>query len=195
VLVGRGVVLKKRTVNEALGLDISYLSKRYCLDVPDSSVLRWNWGSEEVASLGMEICPPESIRLSYSVGHSGDERKHCNYGISLTKTPLNYGGHRWWFLCPLCWRRCRILYKPGGETMFACRLCHRMTYRSQQEPRNFFYWFRVYFQDSEKLLKRLSHTRSLKKQKGLLRRLDRITAGVGRLPKAYSQMRNEGRSR
>ena len=47
-------------------------------------------------------------------------------------TPCNYGGGRRWLLCPRCFRRVAKLYRPPDEVLFACRLCHELTYRSTQ---------------------------------------------------------------
>ncbi|OZA17971.1 MAG: hypothetical protein B7Y02_02040 [Rhodobacterales bacterium 17-64-5] len=47
------------------------------------------------------------------------------YGIwvTITQTPCHLGGHRNWFLCPLCDRRCAILY------LLHCRKCIDGRYR------------------------------------------------------------------
>jgi hypothetical protein len=62
---------------------------------------------------------------------------NCN--IPLTYTIPNYGGIRWWFLCPvskdgvLCNRRPSRLYLPLDEKYFGCRQCHDLTYMSCQD--------------------------------------------------------------
>lgn len=38
-------------------------------------------------------------------------------------------GYRWYFRCPLCWRRTEVLYQ--GRVGLACRRCNRLGYRSQ----------------------------------------------------------------
>jgi hypothetical protein len=53
--------------------------------------------------------------------------------------PTQFGGKRWWFICPLivhgiaCNRRAGKLYLPPGARYFGCRKCHDLTYRSRQE--------------------------------------------------------------
>jgi hypothetical protein len=47
-------------------------------------------------------------------------------------TRCNYGGERRWLLCPRCFKRVAKLYRPPDEVLFACRLCHELTYRSTQ---------------------------------------------------------------
>lgn len=59
--------------------------------------------------------------------------------IRLAKTRPNFGGQRWWFICPLtvnsvaCGRRVQKLYLPPDGRYFGCRTCHDLTYRSARE--------------------------------------------------------------
>jgi hypothetical protein len=55
------------------------------------------------------------------------------YLVPLIATPCNYGGQRYWFVCPAqgCSRRAAILYLAGGR--FAWRYCHRLAYHTQHE--------------------------------------------------------------
>jgi hypothetical protein len=45
---------------------------------------------------------------------------------------MRFGGRRLWFRCPLCGRRCRVLYV--GRRM-GCQVCLRLRYSSQAETR------------------------------------------------------------
>lgn len=58
--------------------------------------------------------------------------------IHLVTTPCNYGGVRWWFSCPSCNRRARVLYfntKPKAQELeqaaIECRECLEIHYASQ----------------------------------------------------------------
>jgi hypothetical protein len=52
------------------------------------------------------------------------------YKIPISKQPCNYGGFRYFFLCPRCEKRMRILYfKDGG---FLCRKCMSLGYITQR---------------------------------------------------------------
>ena len=68
--------------------------------------------------------------LSYTVQATEDP---VQTRISLTATRPNFGGLRWWFLCPWCYRRCGKVYMPPKGRHFACRRCHGLTYRTCQE--------------------------------------------------------------
>ena len=63
------------------------------------------------------------LRLRYDV--SG-ERVDCM--ARLVTTRPNYGGRRWWFLCPLLRRRAAKLYLPPGAKLFGSREAHGLTY-------------------------------------------------------------------
>ena len=103
---------------------------------------------EEVGSIGylIDTLKPSDwhLRLQYNLTlwRTG-KREWLDYRVSLTTTPLPWGGLRWWFLCPLlkdgrpCGRRCGKLYLPPGGKYFGCRLCYDLTYRSAQEAHRF----------------------------------------------------------
>lgn len=59
--------------------------------------------------------------------------------VGLESTPANLGGSRYWWLCPDCGRRCLKLYMPPGSFLFACRLCHSLSYESAQSSRALYY--------------------------------------------------------
>ncbi len=59
-------------------------------------------------------------------------RKHKDYSyiIPIDKQPCNYGGFRYFFKCPLCQRRMRILYF-AQQSIFLCRKCLNLSYETQ----------------------------------------------------------------
>lgn len=50
--------------------------------------------------------------------------------IRLAWTPCRFGGHRPWWLCPRCGRRCAILYAAFGT--LACRICLNLAYPTER---------------------------------------------------------------
>lgn len=70
--------------------------------------------------------------LNYKSRSNGDEWQEMKYPVYLSWTPCNYGGQRAWWLCPAvgCRRRVAVLY---GGSVYACRHCHRLAYRTQRE--------------------------------------------------------------
>ena len=99
-----------------------------------SGTLRWIQvhTAEEVSSAGYEanLTDPGAawMRLHYRVG---DEPQ--DYRISLETTHPNYGGRRWWFLCPAGGHRVAKLHLPPGGSLFASRRAFGLAYRSQCE--------------------------------------------------------------
>ena len=79
-----------------------------------------------------------SIRVHYNQTSYLDKSKtDYDYRIRLVTTPCNYGGVRYWFICPLirngvpCNKRVGVLYLPGEY--LGCRNCYRLAYQSQNE--------------------------------------------------------------
>ena len=73
------------------------------------------------ADLTEPDCP--WLRLRYCVG---GERVDCM--VRLVTTRPNYGGRRWWFLCPLNGRRAVKLYLPTRGRLFGSREAYGLTY-------------------------------------------------------------------
>lgn len=61
------------------------------------------------------------------------KRLWIEYGLIVTTTPCNYGGVRYWFQCPICGNRYRILY--GSVLGPVCRNCLGLTYYSQRRTK------------------------------------------------------------
>jgi hypothetical protein len=50
--------------------------------------------------------------------------------VDLASARLTFGP-RWYFLCPLCGRRCEVVYLARGAS--GCRQCLRLGYKSQAQ--------------------------------------------------------------
>jgi len=48
--------------------------------------------------------------------------------LTVTATPQPFGGVRYWWRCPACQRRCRVLIAIEPTTTIACRVCHEARY-------------------------------------------------------------------
>jgi hypothetical protein len=64
---------------------------------------------------------------------STSEKVDNDYRVRVVTTGPNYGGLRWWFICPITGRRARVLNLPGsGGTVFGSRQVWGLGYRSQR---------------------------------------------------------------
>jgi hypothetical protein len=86
------------------------------------------------SSIGFNVKTFQDERPYFQPIYSNsDTKEKFDYKISLTTTSLNYGGKRWWFICPLkgCGKRVGKLYLSGRY--FGCRKCLNLSYESQNE--------------------------------------------------------------
>lgn len=51
-----------------------------------------------------------------------------NQDIGITYTRCNFGGLRFWFVCPQCNNRVGVLYKNPISEAILCRKCHGLSY-------------------------------------------------------------------
>lgn len=100
-----------------------------------SGQLSWDCGGEPAGSIGYEadMLDPNACQLilSFSRG-SGDRRENVHQVVRLVATRPNYGGRRWWMICPFSSRRVAKLYLPPGGDRFASRNAWRLGYHSQR---------------------------------------------------------------
>lgn len=126
--MSRGRPLLRYPAESALRLDIARLARHGMLRRGALSRAHWRWsypwGDECAADITVHVGYAPSIRVDWSDGDSQN--------IAVDWTPQGYGGVRWWMICPLTGRRCRVLYRPNGGRLFASRQAYRLVYRTQQ---------------------------------------------------------------
>jgi hypothetical protein len=132
---------KRITAEECLALSIADLLRQQLL-VPGartSGSLSWKrtGETEPFATIGFEADIGAAcawMRLRYTTNGNP-----VDYRVGLTRTRPNFGGVRWWFVCPLVRadggppRRVAKLYLPPGQIYFGSREAHQLTYTSCQE--------------------------------------------------------------
>ncbi|MGJ0428422.1 hypothetical protein [Methylobacter sp.] len=93
---------------------------------------QWSINGEKVATISVKV-EAEQLRLIYSYRRNSDDWENLNYPVRLQTSSCNYGGVRYWFICPIvgCGRQVALLYL--GDKYFACRHCYKLAYRSQRE--------------------------------------------------------------
>jgi hypothetical protein len=136
---GRYPTTYSYTVEDCNDLDISRMIRRGWTKPGYRTIgtLVWEmrFSGRETGSIGhdsrMDLDPPH-IRVDYTW-----RKKNYDYEIYLTTTTPNFGGVRFWFICPLCQSRVRKLYGPPNSAYFFCRTCHNLTYRSCRDSHRF----------------------------------------------------------
>ena len=137
---------KKSTTENSLCLSMSALLGKKALVPRRWTSGSWGWtyeGEERShANIGYEASLSDHqdawLRLHYTANGEA-----VDYKIRLTTTTPNYGGLRWWFICPLVRKdglpasRVAKLYLPPGGRYFGSRLGYGLTYTSCQQSRRF----------------------------------------------------------
>jgi hypothetical protein len=119
------------TTSSAVQLDARFVARKLLRNPGYSRwVLRWHLGKDSSASVTCTMHPGPAIALDFSI----EGRIHHRFAeMHTTTTPAVHGHHRhhWWFECPRCRRRCRILYLLHASPDFACRICLGLRYPSE----------------------------------------------------------------
>lgn len=114
---------KKDRLSQLLDLDALLFGKRIGFEKFASGLWHWQVGGHQRSSIAYQVLPGHGVRLLYN--HAG---KGFDYTLDVLTTPCHFGGRRYWWVCPHCDRRCRILYCRG---LFVCRQCSGAHYDTQ----------------------------------------------------------------
>lgn len=89
-------------------------------------VARWNGSVDwaDGATCHIDKSQAAELALTYSAG--GQE---FAWFVGLTAAPRHFGGAEFYFRCPWCARRCRVLHFVGA--VLRCRRCIRALYHCQ----------------------------------------------------------------
>jgi hypothetical protein len=135
------------------GFFMSRIVKENCLNISTYNFREWGffkhsfcsgqirWGDKDEGSwIAFKLdMNKEVLTLIYRTkNYYSEEWIDVNQEYSLTSTNCNYGGKRYWFICPAyrngryCGRRVAKLYIGAGCDYFACRHCYGLTYWSRR---------------------------------------------------------------
>lgn len=130
--------MSKEIVEGLSYITTAFLKKEgYFEDSFKTGTITWTSPFSEIKnSIGVLSYPSEdTIRLVYAYTDNNSHKNNLDYKVHLTTTKCNYGGKRYWLLCPLvsngttCNRRTSVLYLGGKY--FGCRHCYNLTYDSR----------------------------------------------------------------
>jgi hypothetical protein len=137
--------MSKQEADDIKSISINFLKKNDYFCGQRSGTITWTrsgmWGeSKSSVNVTVSIGDEDYLKISYTqTDNHTEEEKSFDYKISLTTTPCNYGGKRYWFICPwykdgvYCGNRVGTIYKNGDY--FACRHCYDLTYSSRNKNR------------------------------------------------------------
>ncbi|MCD6161464.1 MAG: hypothetical protein J7K40_03505 [candidate division Zixibacteria bacterium] len=144
--MGRYSWSNRNTVEECEAISISWLRQHDYLCGFRSGVIEWRSAGGHKTSVGIEVSVDKIntygsfLKINYDITKkTTGEIQNYNYKVEIVSTPCNYGGARYWFICPLttdgryCGRRIAKLHLAPGSNYFGCRHCHNLTYTSCKE--------------------------------------------------------------
>jgi hypothetical protein len=145
--MGRHRRTARFTVEECLALDVESLHRSGTFACPPGTIFtsRWetSWGGIE-AMLAFVVVRNSvgglALFLDSDQGNIPPALKlPGKYLVPIATTRPHLGGRRFWFCCPAvrdgkpCGKLAGRLYLRPGQTVFACRACHNLTYQSAQQ--------------------------------------------------------------
>lgn len=127
----------KSTVEDSLTLSAYYMQRHRLFKPWMSGTIQWKRGDTVTGRIGYSIDGSgEILTLDYTKTFE-EQKEAIKTHIGIEKGTTNFGGSRYYFLCPNCRRRYSKLYLPPGAKIFACRKCYDLTYTSCQESHKF----------------------------------------------------------
>lgn len=124
---------------------VTRLVRNKLREVPEGTKLQagpivWSWTTQGEAEPWARVLVTLRLdhwrgeaRLQFDVDHWSRPTGPQDQTVQMETTPCQFGGRRWWWLCPATWQRCLTLYLPNGGTRFLSRGpgAYRLAYASQ----------------------------------------------------------------
>ena len=145
--MGRDYYRRKAMVEESIKLSIYRLKKLNLLDGNHNTTMTWTHsqtGHKSSVGVVVDVLDVDEpyVKLNYTLTNRNSGNKtDYDYAVSLVTTDCNFGGVRYWFICPLvrngvpCGRRVGTLFLSSGGKYFGCRHCYDLSYESRNECR------------------------------------------------------------
>lgn len=134
--------MTRQTVDDSMVLDVYDLPHPRDLAVGAYGTIFGTKEDETIYVLFWHLAEEDYLRIFFPLpGHPQPEKCRlsdlASQWILVERAPAAIGGERLWFACGWCEKSVRKLYLPPGHTIFGCRTCHSLSYRSRQSrPRS-----------------------------------------------------------
>ena len=130
---------KKIVADDLFKINISSLKLNEFLKTSPSGIIDIPYDKESLKDgvhLVVSLAESEPyLYFYYSILQPDGKYKDIEYRVDLEITPGKFGGHRYWYKCPVeilgCDRRAGVLYMVDG--LFACSRCFNLTYGSRNK--------------------------------------------------------------
>ncbi len=125
----------KRSVETTLALSIGNLGRK--IHSASEGYLHWKRNRDLVFRVKYTLYGQD--RRGIQLEYGADMNRPFTTWIGMSSTQTGFNGLRWWFNCPVfhnsrtCGRRVWKLYLPRSDSVFGCRQCHDLRYRSSQQ--------------------------------------------------------------
>lgn len=147
-----------QTIGQALRIELSYLLKQGYIKkgYGYTGLMSWNNGSN-ISVKTLYTDKEKYVQLTYS-----NKSNHFDYKIELITIPSNLGkGELLYFVCPVTYKPCRILYLAYNSEIFKSRSAYKnRIYYDQQIDSKLNRHINRYFELEKRLEK---HTTKIKK--------------------------------
>lgn len=132
---GSGRKFGANVTEDYRSIDVRRWQRERLLTPGNSFDTTWSRNGEKIAAISVRV-ESDQLRLIYNFRNSNAaEWESLDYPVKLQTTTCNYGGERYWFICPAadCGKKVALLYSAGKY--FACRHCYQLAYKSQHETK------------------------------------------------------------
>lgn len=120
----------RELIEETRNLSIGWVREKWHELQQTGLILSWRRGEEPFGS--MQVLRRERLLLLGYQYREGQIGEWCSQRVAVTLQPQScrFGGARWWFLCPRCYRRVGTVFITQRV---GCRHCLHLAYREENE--------------------------------------------------------------
>lgn len=128
----------KPLVEDCLTLDLAWLMRLgLILDGQTASgYVEWSIDGAIMGNLhfrlDLQVMEFARLVLDFQKYNPDGRQEPVRQIIGLTMTEQNFGGWRWWMVCPITGKRARTLHLPPGGNQFASRKAFGLAFRSER---------------------------------------------------------------
>ena len=128
-------------VEDCITLDLAWIMRLAPIreGQAGSGAITWRGGDNAISSLRYRLDLREAatarLVLHYNLETTGGNLLRMRQVIALASSSQNFGGRRWWMLCPVAGQRVRKIYLPPGGQQFAGRKALGFNFRVERLTR------------------------------------------------------------